>query len=111
MTIHTFETSCILDNNRFYTIQEILKNQDKSKWKAEKEGMTYFGLSYKGIIIKMYRIKKKGYYSYYILYRISARRVIDNGNYVGLFDVEDYDVLKEKINIHNCNCQFHNIIF
>ena len=46
----------------------------------------------------MHQIKKKGFYSYNIIYRISARRVIDNNNFVGLFNVKNYSELEEKVN-------------
>lgn len=98
MTIHTFETSSQLNNEKFYKIQEELKTKDKSKWTKEKKGMFYWGLKNQGILIRMLQIKKKGYYSYSILYLISARRVMENDNYVGLFDTENYDILEEKVN-------------
>jgi len=104
MYIHTFEATTYLTNEKFYDIQKELRN-DKDKWKAERRGMTYFGLSDKGILIKMYQIKKPKFYTYTITYRISARRVIDNDNYVGLFNTKDYSILKDKINhILNKKC-------
>lgn len=99
MTIHTFEVSTMLDNNKFYGIQKELKEKDKSKWKSIKNGMKYWGLSDKGILINMFQIKKKGFYSYSITYRISARRVMDNDNFVGLFNTKNYDELEEKVNL------------
>ncbi len=98
MYIHTFEVSSILTNKAFYNIQNILKAKDKSKWESEPEAFIYWGLSKKGILIHMFRIKKKGYHSYCISYRISARRVIDNDNFVGLFNINDYPALEEKVN-------------
>ena len=100
MQIHTFEVSAPLNNENFYKIQKEITSKDKSKWQGEKNGMTYFGLSDKGIIIKMYRIKKKGFYAYSLTYRISARRVIDNDNYVGLFNTKNYPELEEIVNKH-----------
>ncbi len=96
MYIHTFETSCILTNDSYYSIQKILK-ADKTKWTYEGNTFTYFGLSYTGIIIKLFSIKKCGFYSYSITYRISARRVMENDNYVGLFDTKDYSALENKV--------------
>ena len=98
MYIHTLETSALLSNENYYDIQNTLKEKDKSKWVAEKNGMTYFGLSEKGIIIKFFRIKKKGYYAYSLTYRISARRVMENYNFVGLFNTKYYDELKNEVN-------------
>ena len=98
MTIHTFEVSAMLTNDNFYSIQDELKSKDKSKWKATKNGMAYWGLSEKGILIHMYQIKKKGFYSYSITYRISARRVMENDNFVGLFNTKNYPELEEKVN-------------
>ena len=40
-------------------------------------------LSDKGILILIFQVKKKDFYSYYITCRISARRVIDNENNEG----------------------------
>lgn len=98
MYIHTFEASAKLNNENFYNIQAILKEKDNSKWVAHKNAMTYFGLSEKGIIIKFFRIKKKGYHAYSLTYRISARRVFENDNFVGLFDAKYYDNLKNEVN-------------
>ena len=42
-------------------------------------------------------IKKRGFYCYSIKYRISARRVIENDNYVGLFNTNNYEELEEKV--------------
>ena len=64
MTIHTFEVSSMLTNENYYDIQGKLKFEDKNKWKKEKNGMKYWGLSDKGILINMYRVKKHGFYSY-----------------------------------------------
>lgn len=98
MYIHTFEVSNMINKDVFYEIQNTLKTTDKSKWNREKNGMTYFGLSDKGIIIKMFRINKAKYNAYNLKYIISARRVIDNGNYVGLFNTKDYAKLAKKVN-------------
>lgn len=98
MTIHTFEVSSMLTNKDYYKIQLELKTKDPSKWKATNDGMQYWGLSDKGILINMHQIKKKSFYSYSIIYRISARRVIDNNDFVGLFDTEDYYDLEVKVN-------------
>ena len=98
MTIHTFEVSAQLSNKDYYKAQNELKETDRSKWKSEKRGMTYFGLSGKGILIKFFIIKKKKYYTYMVTYRISARRVMENDNFVGLFDTRNYDDLEEKVN-------------
>ena len=46
----------------------------------------------------MHQIKKKDFFAYNIIYRISARRVIDNNNYVGLFNTKNYSELEEKVN-------------
>ena len=94
MTIHTFEASAQLSNENFYNAQKELKKADRSEWKSEKYGMTYFGLAEKGILIKFFIIKKKKYYTYIVTYRISARRVMENYNYVGRFNTKDYDDLE-----------------
>jgi len=98
MTIHTFEVSATLTNEDYYKIQYELKTKDQSKWKALKSGMHYWGLSDKGILINMRQIKKKDFYSYKIIYRISARRVIENDNFVGLFNIKNYDELEAEVN-------------
>ena len=54
MTIHTFELTSILTNDKYYKIQKTLKSKDKSKWKAEHNGMLYFGLRENGILIYMF---------------------------------------------------------
>ncbi|MBE7032745.1 MAG: hypothetical protein E7406_00770 [Ruminococcaceae bacterium] len=105
MTIHTFEVSHTLCGDDFKLIQDTLKTKDPDKWKKESNGMSYWGLSKQGIIIKMFitKNKKKGYYAYHIIYRISARRVMDNHDFVGLFDTNDYDLLEKEVNfiLHN----------
>lgn len=98
MTIHTFEVSAQLANNDYYEAQKELKQAAPDKWKSEKRGMTYFGMSDKGILIKFFIIKKKKYYTYMVTYRISARRVMENHNFVGLFDTNRYDELENEVN-------------
>lgn len=98
MKIHSFELSSTLTNEKYYNIQNSLKLKDKNKWKAEPEGMLYFGLRDNGILINMFRIKKKGFYSYRIIYRIFASRVIDKDNYLDLLSVRKYDELEAKAN-------------
>lgn len=97
MYIHTFEVKKQITKEESYKIQDALK-MDKDKWKSEESGMSYWGLSHKGILIHTYLLKKKGFYSYYIIYRISAQRVIENNNFVELFNTQNYDNLKKKIN-------------
>ncbi len=101
MTIHTFEVTCTVPGDDYYLIQDKLKKSDPSKWAKETTGMCYWGLSDKGIIIRTFitKNKKKGYYAYNIIYRISARRVMDNHDFVGLFDTNDYDALEEEVNL------------
>ena len=100
MTIHTFEVTCTVPGDEYYVIQDKLKKSDPSKWAKEKTGMCYWGLSEQGIIIRTFitKNKRKGYYAYNIIYRISARRVMDNHDFVGLFDTNDYDALEGKVN-------------
>ena len=50
MQIHTFEVSAPLNNENFYKIQKEIISKDKSKWQGEKNGMTYFGLSDRGML-------------------------------------------------------------
>lgn len=97
MYIHTFEVRNQITKEESYKIQNALK-MDKDKWKGEENGMSYWGLSDKGILIHTHLLKKKDFYSYYIIYRISAQRVIENDNFVGLFNTKNYDNLKKKIN-------------
>ena len=97
MTIHTFEVTARVTNETYYKIQSDLKSTDLSKWQAKSNGMHYWGLSHKGIFITMYTVKKKDFYTYYILYRISARRVIENDNFVGLFNTENYNELEVAV--------------
>ena len=98
MTIHTFEVSSILTSEDYYKIQSTLKELDKAKWQSTKYGMIYWGLSDKGIIVNFHIIKKKDYYSYRVIYRISAQRVIDNDDFVGLFNTNKYFLLEEAVN-------------
>lgn len=97
MTIHTFEVSAMLTNEKYYNIQKELKAKDPTKWKSTKNGMQYWGLSDKGILINMHQIKKKEFYAYSIIYRISARRVMENDNFVGLFNTKKYCKLEKKV--------------
>ena len=98
MTIHTFEVTSRITNEDYYKIQTDLKSGDLSKWKATPNGMHYWGLSDRGIFITMYTVKKKDFHTHYILYRISARRVIENDNFVGLFNTKNYNILEETVN-------------
>ena len=99
MQIHTFEVSAMLTNETYYNIQNELKTRNRDKWKALKNGMQYWGLSDKGILINFHQVKKKGFYSYYIIYRISARRVMENDNFVGLFNIKNYSALEDEVNM------------
>lgn len=106
MTIHTFEVTCTVTKEIFFLIQDKLKNADPSKWAKEKSGMTYWGLSDKGIIIRTLIIIKNGYYAYNITYRISARRVMDNHDFVGLFNTKKYKELEKEVDILlYCKCE------
>lgn len=98
MYIHTFKVGCALKGEDFYLIQQELRKKGPNKWVALKEGMRYWGLSDKGIIIIMKRTKKKDFFSYSIIYKISALRVIENDNFVGLFDTQNYEELEDKVN-------------
>ena len=92
---------------KFFLIQDKLKSTDPTKWAKEKNGMSYWGLSKEGIIIKMFitKNKKKGYFAYNITYRISARRVMDNHDFVGLFNTKNYMELEKAVNILlYCKC-------
>ena len=96
MFIHTFETTKILTNKEYFELQNELKKDNN--WKSENSGMLYFGLSDKGIIIRMHYIKKKDYHTYNITYRISAHRVLHNNDYVNLFNVNKYKKLEKVVN-------------
>lgn len=98
MTIHTFEVSTTLTSEKYYKLQNELKSKDKNMWQSLKGGMAYWGLSSRGILIYFSIIKKNGFYSYKLKYRISARRVIENDNCVGLFDTKDYPTLNKTVN-------------
>lgn len=65
MYIHTFEVMCELPKKKSKAIQEDLR-KDKSCWKAEDNGMLYFGLSNKGILIRTFLINKKNYHTYQV---------------------------------------------
>lgn len=98
MLIHTFEVSCMLSAKRYFTIQKQLKELSNQWDGHKKNGMKYYGLCEKGIRILFHRIQKKGLTNYRVHYIISARRVMEPNNYVGLFDTRDYDKLKKKVN-------------
>ncbi len=97
MTIHTFEASATVTKETYHKIQQALRQADCSKWKALNNGMLYWGLSNQGIFISTHRILKKDYTTFKILYRISARRVIEHNNFVGLFNVKNYAELEEEV--------------
>lgn len=97
MDIHTFEVNAKVCNTDYYDIQNDLK-KDKDKWTHDKKSMTYFGLADKGIRIKFFALHKPDFKSKSITYIISARRVMENDNYVELFDTNDYDKLEKRVN-------------
>lgn len=97
MTIHTFEVSSTVTKDNYYEIQRQLKQADCSKWEATNNGMIYWGLAKQGIIITTHQVLKKDYTTFKILYRISARRVMEHDNFVGLFNVKNYDELEEEV--------------
>ena len=96
MLIHTFEATVQLSNEKFYAIQSEVKSDHK--WTRRENGMTYFGAKDDGILIRFSRSKKRKFKGYWLKYIISARRVMEPNNYIGLFDIADYQKLIEKVN-------------
>ena len=46
--------------------------------------------------IRTFITRNKDYFAYNITYRISARRVMDNHDFVGLFNTKNYKELEKK---------------
>lgn len=95
MMFHTFETTTQLTNNQYYKIQEIVKKDNK--WNKTSYGMLYFGANMDGILIRFAQIKKSKFKGYRLKYIISAHRIIEPDDYVGLSDTNNYKKLISAI--------------
>lgn len=85
LQVHTFELKCMVTNQLYYQLQDRIKLENGT-WTHTKDTILYWGLCDSGIIIELQHIKKEGLSNYWIVYRISARRMFEASNYVGLFD-------------------------
>lgn len=95
MFIHTFETTIQLTNGQYYQIQNQIKSDHQ--WGRTQNGMLYFGAKNDGIRLRFTRIHKSKFKGYRLKYIISARRVLEPENYVGLFPAHEYKRLCDAI--------------
>lgn len=93
MKIHTLEFKSILSNDLYYKIQERIKNT--LEWNGKKDNVLYWGMHKCGIILELHH-KSKKVPIHTISYRISARRMFEPENYVGLFDCNQIKALIGK---------------
>lgn len=94
MQIHTLELKGKLSNEVYYRIQDRIK--ETLDWTYQSHSTTYWGLSQYGIIMELQHVTKKDLSVYNIIYRISARRMFEPENYVGLFDCAQIEALIKR---------------
>ena len=96
MQIHTFEMRKRIKKEFFLCIKNELKKQ--GHFKISNNSAEFFGLSSKGINLRLIRHDESGYVSYMLLYILTPARVFEPENYIALFDVSNYEKLKTRIN-------------
>lgn len=101
MSYHTIELSKkLLNYEEYIHIDEALEHSNGKYYNDKKEyqrTMVCETLQHNGIIIKMRTIRKKEFTYHMIYYRINPRRVMDDNNYIGLFDAKQTNVMLNKV--------------
>lgn len=101
MNYHTFELSYKLTpyENEFYT--NILFSSKGRTYRDKDEYVPTIvceTLSEYGIIIKIQTFTKNDFNHYMLYYRINPRRVMEQNNYIGLFNAKDTDIMLDMVN-------------
>jgi hypothetical protein len=95
MGMHTFETYYPLTIYSYNNLKDELFKSGKHHKDDDKNTIIFEKLKNNGIIIKLYRLKQDDlninncYNHYSICYVINPRRVMDENNYVGIFNSDD----------------------
>ena len=101
MNYHTFELSYKLTPHEKDYYTDILFNSKGRTYRDEYEYVPTIvceTLSKHGIIIKIQTFTKNDFKHYVMYYRINPRRVMEQNNYIGLFNAKDTDIMLDKVN-------------
>ena len=94
MNFHTFELSYKLSTDDVRIVYNELYN-----YKPKDDCAVFNALQDYGIIIFIKKYKQDEYNHHVLYYRINPRRVLENHNYIGIFNSKNIDKLIKKFNI------------
>ena len=103
MGFHTFEARFKLTKTQFNGLKNDLHSKGveiyTDKMSCERHKPYIFkGLKDNGIIAILSKYEQDSYKHYVLKYRINPRRVIDENNYVGIFNSANVDVMMYQVN-------------
>lgn len=99
MAFHTFELSRVIDSGENYRkIKDLLYSTGCKAYrdKAEPVPTEVFEIG-NGLCIYIREIKKNKYIYHKLYYRINPRRIMDDNDYVGLFDASESDEMLSRL--------------
>ena len=97
MNFHTFELSYKLSTDDVRIIYNELYNASGQNYKPKDDCAVFKALQDYGIIIFIKKYKQDEYNHHVLYYRINPRRVLENHNYIGIFNSKNIDKLIKKI--------------
>lgn len=96
MSYHTFELSSKLTNYEMFSIKDSLYKSGKTY--MDSPGIIVCETLRKhGIVIKLNSFEKDDYTYNMLYYRINPRRVMEQDNYIGIFNSSDTDVMLNAV--------------
>lgn len=99
MNFHTFELSYKLSTDDVRIVYNELYNASGQNYKPKDDCAVFKALQDYGIIIFIKKYKQDEYNHHVLYYRINPRRVLENHNYIGIFNSKNIDKLIKKFNI------------
>lgn len=99
MNFHTFELSYKLSTDDVRIVYNELYNASGQNYKPKDDCAVFNALQDYGIIIFIKKYKQDEYNHHVLYYRINPRRVLENHNYIGIFNSKNIDKLIKKFNI------------
>ena len=96
MNFHTFELSYKLSTDDVHIIYNELYNASGQNYKPKDDCAIFNALQDYGIIIFIKKYKQDEYNHHVLYYRINPRRVLENHNYIGIFNSKNIDKLIKK---------------
>ena len=99
MNFHTFELSYKLSTDDVRIVYNELYNASGQNYKPKDDCAVFKALQDYGIIIFIKKYKQDEYNHHVLYYRVNPRRVLENHNYIGIFNSKNIDKLIKKFNI------------